>query len=645
MKQQKCPICGNYVEGKKVATFARKMTRGAVKKGSAAVTGAAIGSIIPGVGTVIGGAIGLVTGALMEDGVNEVADLVEDLAFDETEYEFRCPKCGHYWKMKNVSNQESEIKEKLKSSPQSSPHIFDSSGNGSRTEILDIIKECSPIRSINEGCSLTFADINVNKLINKIKSQYGVDVYDWQINSCRNVQGLVDLISTRCICSSDVFIESETKQEKFNRIFHDYLESSEVIIENKRSVQKYVRDLENYMFGCDDVVKSEFHFLQAICYLDYSLLHDDDKYLIGDGQFYINRAIALLDDGEYKLVKLMFESLSIDHDAQNIVKIQEKIQDKCPKIELLENTLFNTEYLKVLYEKTRFHSLVDSIGRLEEKKDFNSAVECLNMIISLSDTEYKLCGYELLMDYYFWGRDGIEQSKEIAFVYAKKGYELTDYSQEFNHDIFYHERWLNCLDRVAYCYLEGEGVAQDYNKAFEYGLKAANFGSKYSSYNLGEIYELGRGVPQNKTKALEWFEKSLELGLEAAAEKVQELKKSSLPSFKESPVGANVLSEGESEYLTELKACLEEDGKISSKERRLLNRLRERLGISEKRAEELEASLLKPELTEEEQEYLDEYKACIEEGELSPKEIRLLNRLRMSLGISEERAREIETFI
>lgn len=100
----------------------------------------------------------------------------------------------------------------------------------------------------------------------------------------------------------------------------------------------------------------------------------------------------------------------------------------------------------------------------------------------------------------------------------------------------------------------------------------------------------------------------------------------------------------ESEYLTELKACLEEDGKISSKERRLLNCLRERLGISEKRAEELEASLLKLELTKDDQEYLDEYKACIEEGELSPKEIRLLNRLRMSLGISEERAKELETY-
>lgn len=104
------------------------------------------------------------------------------------------------------------------------------------------------------------------------------------------------------------------------------------------------------------------------------------------------------------------------------------------------------------------------------------------------------------------------------------------------------------------------------------------------------------------------------------------------------------LTEEEVEYLNELKACLEEDGKISSKERRLLNRLRERLGITEERAEELEASLFMPELTEEEQEYLDEYKACIEEGELSPKEIRLLNRLRMSLGISEERAKELETY-
>ena len=101
MKEQ-CPKCGNWVEGKKVATFARKMTRGVVKKGSAVATGMAIGSIIPGAGTIIGGALGLAASALMDDSVNEVADLVEDIAFDETEYEFTCPKCGKHWSRKNT---------------------------------------------------------------------------------------------------------------------------------------------------------------------------------------------------------------------------------------------------------------------------------------------------------------------------------------------------------------------------------------------------------------------------------------------------------------------------------------------------------------------------------------------------------------
>lgn len=103
------------------------------------------------------------------------------------------------------------------------------------------------------------------------------------------------------------------------------------------------------------------------------------------------------------------------------------------------------------------------------------------------------------------------------------------------------------------------------------------------------------------------------------------------------------LTTEEEEYLEELKACLEEDGEISSKERRLLDRLRNRLGISVERAEELEKSLQEIQLTKEEKEYLEEYQACLEEGEISSKERRLLDRLRDKLGISEERAKEIET--
>ena len=104
------------------------------------------------------------------------------------------------------------------------------------------------------------------------------------------------------------------------------------------------------------------------------------------------------------------------------------------------------------------------------------------------------------------------------------------------------------------------------------------------------------------------------------------------------------MTEDEKEYVEEVKACLEEDSEISPKERRLLNRLRERLDISEERAAELEASLQSIQLTDEEKEYLEEYKACLEEGEISSKERRLLDRLREKLEISEERAKEIELY-
>lgn len=107
----------------------------------------------------------------------------------------------------------------------------------------------------------------------------------------------------------------------------------------------------------------------------------------------------------------------------------------------------------------------------------------------------------------------------------------------------------------------------------------------------------------------------------------------------------NYYTKEEQEYIKEIKACFEEDGNISPKERRLLERFREKLGISAERAKVLEESLVAPQLTDEEKEYLDEYKACIEEdGEISPKERRLLNRIRESLGISEERANELEKY-
>lgn len=103
------------------------------------------------------------------------------------------------------------------------------------------------------------------------------------------------------------------------------------------------------------------------------------------------------------------------------------------------------------------------------------------------------------------------------------------------------------------------------------------------------------------------------------------------------------ISSKEKEYLNEVKICLEEDKIISPQERRFLNHIRAKLGISEKRASVLEAILFQPLLAKNEQEYFDEYKICMaKEGEITPKVRRMLDKLRNRLCISEERALEIE---
>lgn len=109
------------------------------------------------------------------------------------------------------------------------------------------------------------------------------------------------------------------------------------------------------------------------------------------------------------------------------------------------------------------------------------------------------------------------------------------------------------------------------------------------------------------------------------------------------PISTVQMTGDEQSYAEEVKFCLE-DGTIGDKERRFLERMRTKLGISPERAAEIEESLQKPELTEDEQEYLEAVKDEIVDGVLPESSRRLLNRLRRSMDISEERAKEIELF-
>ena len=53
---------------------------------------------------------------------------------------------------------------------------------------------------------------------------------------------------------------------------------------------------------------------------------------------------------------------------------------------------------------------------------------------------------------------------------------------------------------------EGEGVPQDYAKAFFWFKQAAAQGHAEAQHSIGEMYAEGRGLPQTPAKAKEWWE-------------------------------------------------------------------------------------------------------------------------------------------
>ena len=105
----------------------------------------------------------------------------------------------------------------------------------------------------------------------------------------------------------------------------------------------------------------------------------------------------------------------------------------------------------------------------------------------------------------------------------------------------------------------------------------------------------------------------------------------------------SIFTEEEKQYMDEVRYMLEDDDKIDEKESHLLERFRQKFNLSEDRANELKNILLSAvDLNSQELEYLKEYETFIQDGDIKERERRLLNRVANLLGISEDRALEIE---
>ena len=93
-----CSKCSNTTEGKIKRNFGREITRDSLEF---------VLDFIP-----IKKILALPLKSIFKKSIDGTVDIVESSVFEKTEYEFKCPKCGHTW-TKVVENEEYKTLNKI----------------------------------------------------------------------------------------------------------------------------------------------------------------------------------------------------------------------------------------------------------------------------------------------------------------------------------------------------------------------------------------------------------------------------------------------------------------------------------------------------------------------------------------------------
>ncbi len=110
---------------------------------------------------------------------------------------------------------------------------------------------------------------------------------------------------------------------------------------------------------------------------------------------------------------------------------------------------------------------------------------------------------------------GVTQDYQAAFNWFKKSTEQKHALAQFS---------------LGVMYLQGLGVTQDYKVAFNWFKKAAEQGGSEAQAVLSSMYEEGIGIPQDYTRAHMWWNIAASLGNEAAAGNRDKVEKMMTPS-------------------------------------------------------------------------------------------------------------------
>ena len=575
----------------------------------------------------------------------------------------RCPRCGTIAQGQQINNSNgNSFGERClkKATKQGFNNITKNAGQTVGMAIGDAIMPGVGI-FVGSVIGSVVTDIAFDKTYDKVKDTMSSDEYIYQCPTCGHVWTDSDDMIFEEYDSEDNYDDDfesyeEKRTEEYEKRDSYFWNNIESIVSSPENVKEFVEQhykTYNNSSSFKDEIESKHYVLDALACLIYLSDNQNDRNITLLGKDCIKRAKNNINghDKEIEMIDVIFSICGINPNSGDIVALQRNIAKKAPKKQALNNSRFlKSEALYGLYEAFRYKSFIDSKNALAEKGRYKDAIEIFEMMQDLENPDYKLIGYDLMVDAYKQGR-GVIQSDERACFYIQKCIDQKSFDTPYEENIFNYI-WAFNLGNMADRAMYGRGRSIDYAYALKCAKKSAEFNCVAGFLNMGEIYENGFGVPKDYSQALYWYKKALNSDRddirEFAQEKINAIEATvelvPKPSYSSNSQSNSrtMSSNTEKEYIDEVKACLEE-GEITSGERRLLNKLRERLGISVDRAEMLEASLTCIQLTDDEREYLEEYKACLADGgSITSGERRLLDRMMKAYGISSERAKEIE---
>lgn len=325
---QQCPHCGNIVEGKKVKTYTNKVTRQGAKtavhmatSAGGMATGAAVGSaILPGIGTVVGGALGFIGSAMFNQKVNEnidkAGDAIED-NFMNMDYEFTCPKCGYTWTNNDTPyDEETDKDEEEDNNEDYNPerdrfYSFLNSYVNDEYKDMDVVKRAEMFKREGDACDENWYKACYYYLASFSRLEHFL--IEWLDYGFRNDSKNIDKLNTICLIDGYEEIKSCFELVSVDKEFILVYETYDVVrafwLDNQWNPKLYdffeekhrgkELESENCFINPDYLEKLYFASLEGIrdCIKKYGSDDSEDE-LSAEEQEYLNEYKEMLADGE-----------------------------------------------------------------------------------------------------------------------------------------------------------------------------------------------------------------------------------------------------------------------------------------------------------------------------------------------------------